>query len=173
MFLLTSIGFSSFVLFSSVLLFVVKYHKKYILKTSPFKWLLLAGHLSRYNSILNQIPVQPSLSVRTVTGPPGEPGRRGPPGPPGEQGPSGRPGFPGTNGQSGRPGERGERGGGTFIVTAFSGCTAHFEREKGTDRGKIYLAIPIHISLSLSVIYWLIIIQYQSSSCTWTRDTVA
>ena len=69
----------------------------------------LAGHLSRYNSILNQIPVQSSASVRTVPGPPGEPGRRGPPGPPGEQGPSGRPGFPGTTGQSGRPGERGER----------------------------------------------------------------
>uniref|UniRef100_A0A671W0B6 Collagen type XIV alpha 1 chain n=1 Tax=Sparus aurata TaxID=8175 RepID=A0A671W0B6_SPAAU len=66
-------------------------------------------HLSRYNSILNQIPVQSSASVRTVPGPPGEPGRRGPPGPPGEQGPSGRPGFPGTTGQSGRPGERGER----------------------------------------------------------------
>lgn len=69
----------------------------------------VAGHLSRYNSILNQIPVQSSASVRTVPGPPGEPGRRGPPGPPGEQGPTGRPGFPGTNGQSGRPGDRGEK----------------------------------------------------------------
>uniref|UniRef100_A0A671VYH0 Collagen type XIV alpha 1 chain n=1 Tax=Sparus aurata TaxID=8175 RepID=A0A671VYH0_SPAAU len=67
---------------------------------------LIQSHLSRYNSILNQIPVQSSASVRTVPGPPGEPGRRGPPGPPGEQGPSGRPGFPGTTGQSGRPGER-------------------------------------------------------------------
>ncbi|KAF3691727.1 Collagen alpha-1(XIV) chain Undulin Precursor [Channa argus] len=68
---------------------------------------LIQSHLSRYNSILNQIPIQSSESVRTVPGPPGEPGRRGPPGPPGEQGPSGRPGFPGTNGQNGRPGERG------------------------------------------------------------------
>uniref|UniRef100_H3CW87 Collagen type XIV alpha 1 chain n=1 Tax=Tetraodon nigroviridis TaxID=99883 RepID=H3CW87_TETNG len=68
---------------------------------------LIQSHLSRYNSILNQIPVQSSASVRTVPGPPGEPGRTGPPGPPGEQGPTGRPGFPGTNGQSGRPGERG------------------------------------------------------------------
>uniref|UniRef100_A0A674MSG6 Collagen type XIV alpha 1 chain n=1 Tax=Takifugu rubripes TaxID=31033 RepID=A0A674MSG6_TAKRU len=68
---------------------------------------LIQSHLSRYNSILNQIPVQSSASVRTVPGPPGEPGRRGPPGPPGEQGPTGRPGFPGTNGQSGRPGDRG------------------------------------------------------------------
>ncbi|XP_056902288.1 collagen alpha-1(XIV) chain isoform X2 [Takifugu flavidus] len=68
---------------------------------------LIQSHLSRYNSILNQIPVQSSTSVRTVPGPPGEPGRRGPPGPPGEQGPTGRPGFPGTNGQSGRPGDRG------------------------------------------------------------------
>ncbi|KAK2844342.1 hypothetical protein Q5P01_011001 [Channa striata] len=68
---------------------------------------LIQSHLSPYNSILNQIPSQSSVSVRTVPGPPGEPGRRGPPGPPGEQGPSGRPGFPGTNGQNGRPGERG------------------------------------------------------------------
>ncbi|XP_073341494.1 collagen alpha-1(XIV) chain-like [Pagrus major] len=71
---------------------------------------LIQSHLSRYNSILNQIPVQSAASVRTVPGPPGEPGRRGLPGPPGEQGPSGRPGFPGTNGQSGRPGERGLSG---------------------------------------------------------------
>uniref|UniRef100_A0A8K9UJ14 Collagen type XIV alpha 1 chain n=1 Tax=Oncorhynchus mykiss TaxID=8022 RepID=A0A8K9UJ14_ONCMY len=63
-------------------------------------------HLSRYSSILNQIPSQ-SVSVRTVPGPPGEPGRRGLPGPQGEGGPTGRPGFPGTNGQDGRPGERG------------------------------------------------------------------
>lgn len=66
-----------------------------------------SGHLSRYNSILNQIPSQ-SVSVRTVPGPPGEPGRQGPSGPQGEQGPPGRPGFPGGNGLSGRPGERGE-----------------------------------------------------------------
>lgn len=69
--------------------------------------LLLSGHLSRYNSILNQIPSQ-SVSVRTVPGPPGEAGRQGPPGPQGEQGPPGRPGFPGGNGQSGHPGERGK-----------------------------------------------------------------
>ncbi|XP_008321702.2 collagen alpha-1(XIV) chain isoform X2 [Cynoglossus semilaevis] len=67
---------------------------------------LIQSHLSRYNSVLNQIP-QSSVSVRTVPGPPGEPGRRGPAGPQGESGPPGRPGFPGTNGQSGRPGERG------------------------------------------------------------------
>ncbi|XP_051921656.1 collagen alpha-1(XIV) chain isoform X4 [Hippocampus zosterae] len=71
---------------------------------------LIQSHLSRYNSILNQIPVQSTASVRTVPGPSGEPGRRGPPGPQGEQGPSGRPGFPGSNGQSGRPGERGLAG---------------------------------------------------------------
>uniref|UniRef100_A0A8D3BK86 Collagen alpha-1(XIV) chain-like n=1 Tax=Scophthalmus maximus TaxID=52904 RepID=A0A8D3BK86_SCOMX len=71
---------------------------------------LIQSHLSRYNSILNQIPVQSSLSVRTVPGPPGEPGRRGLPGPQGEQGSTGRPGFPGTNGQNGRPGDRGESG---------------------------------------------------------------
>ncbi|CAI5663250.1 unnamed protein product [Oreochromis niloticus] len=68
---------------------------------------LIQSHLSRYNSFLNQIPMQPAVSVRTVPGPPGEPGRRGPPGPQGEQGPPGRPGFPGTNGQNGQPGERG------------------------------------------------------------------
>ncbi|XP_041941676.1 collagen alpha-1(XIV) chain isoform X3 [Alosa sapidissima] len=67
---------------------------------------LIQSHLSRYNSILNQIPSE-SVSVRTVPGPPGEPGRPGPRGPPGEQGHAGRPGFPGSNGQSGRPGERG------------------------------------------------------------------
>uniref|UniRef100_A0A3Q4N7L9 Collagen, type XIV, alpha 1a n=1 Tax=Neolamprologus brichardi TaxID=32507 RepID=A0A3Q4N7L9_NEOBR len=67
---------------------------------------LIQSHLSRYNSFLNQIPMQPAVSVRTVPGPPGEPGRRGPPGPQGEQGPPGRPGFPGTNGQNGQPGER-------------------------------------------------------------------
>lgn len=63
--------------------------------------------MSRYNSILNQIPSQ-SVSVRTVQGPPGEAGRPGPPGPQGEQGPPGRPGFPGASGQNGRPGERGK-----------------------------------------------------------------
>ncbi|XP_067305122.1 collagen alpha-1(XIV) chain isoform X5 [Pseudorasbora parva] len=73
---------------------------------------LIQSHLSRYNSILNQIPSQ-SVSVRTVQGPPGEAGRPGPAGPQGEQGPPGRPGFPGASGQNGRPGERGlpgERG---------------------------------------------------------------
>lgn len=79
--------------------------------------LFSSGHLSRYNSILNQIPSQ-SVSVRTVPGPPGEPGRQGSPGPQGEQGPPGRPGFPGGNGQSGRPGERGE-----FVYTM--GKTSH------------------------------------------------
>uniref|UniRef100_A0A8C0YF80 Collagen type XIV alpha 1 chain n=1 Tax=Cyprinus carpio carpio TaxID=630221 RepID=A0A8C0YF80_CYPCA len=68
---------------------------------------LIQSHLSRYNSILNQIPSQ-SVSVRTVPGPPGESGRPGPPGPQGEQGPPGRPGFPGASGQNGRPGERGK-----------------------------------------------------------------
>uniref|UniRef100_A0A8C5N981 Collagen, type XIV, alpha 1a n=1 Tax=Gouania willdenowi TaxID=441366 RepID=A0A8C5N981_GOUWI len=67
----------------------------------------LTGHLSRYNSILNQIPLHSSVSVRPVPGPPGEPGRRGPQGPQGEQGQPGRAGFPGTNGQNGQPGERG------------------------------------------------------------------
>ncbi|XP_049336161.1 collagen alpha-1(XIV) chain isoform X2 [Astyanax mexicanus] len=67
---------------------------------------LIQSHLSRYNSILNQIPSQ-SVSFRTVPGPPGEPGRPGPQGQQGEQGPQGRPGFPGANGVSGRPGERG------------------------------------------------------------------
>ncbi|XP_037128809.1 collagen alpha-1(XIV) chain [Syngnathus acus] len=71
---------------------------------------LIQSHLSRYNSILNQIPIQSSAPVHRMPGPPGEPGRRGPPGPQGEQGPPGRPGFPGSNGQSGRPGERGLAG---------------------------------------------------------------
>ncbi|KAM9723926.1 collagen alpha-1(XIV) chain [Menidia menidia] len=71
---------------------------------------LIQSHLSRYNSILNQIPLQSSVSFRAVPGPPGEPGRRGLPGPQGEQGPPGRPGFPGTNGQNGRPGDRGLAG---------------------------------------------------------------
>uniref|UniRef100_A0A8C6UB04 Collagen type XIV alpha 1 chain n=1 Tax=Neogobius melanostomus TaxID=47308 RepID=A0A8C6UB04_9GOBI len=70
---------------------------------------LIQSHLSRYNSILNQIP-QSSVSVRTVPGPPGEPGTRGPPGPQGEQGSTGRPGFPGASGLNGRPGERGPAG---------------------------------------------------------------
>uniref|UniRef100_A0A8C7ZU30 Collagen, type XIV, alpha 1a n=1 Tax=Oryzias sinensis TaxID=183150 RepID=A0A8C7ZU30_9TELE len=89
---------------SAVLVFLFKY-KTYALPPS-----LLAGHLSRYNSILNQIPLHSSTSVRTIPGPPGEPGNRGPPGPQGEQGPPGRPGFPGTNGQNGRPGDRGKIG---------------------------------------------------------------
>lgn len=103
--LLTATGFSSLLL---------TYIKTQKVKSESFHHscpLSLAGHLSRYNSILNQIPVQSAVSVRTVPGPPGEPGRRGLPGPPGEQGSSGRPGFPGTNGQNGRPGERGEREG--------------------------------------------------------------
>ncbi|XP_061633704.1 collagen alpha-1(XIV) chain isoform X1 [Phyllopteryx taeniolatus] len=71
---------------------------------------LIQSHLSRYNSILNQIPVQSVGSVHPVPGPPGEPGGRGPPGRQGDQGPAGRPGFPGDNGQSGRSGERGLAG---------------------------------------------------------------
>ncbi|KAJ8353811.1 hypothetical protein SKAU_G00213780 [Synaphobranchus kaupii] len=67
---------------------------------------LIQSHLSRYSSVLNQIPSQ-AVSVRTVAGPPGEPGRQGPQGQLGEQGPPGRPGFPGGNGQNGRPGDRG------------------------------------------------------------------
>ncbi|KAJ8291054.1 hypothetical protein GJAV_G00020860 [Gymnothorax javanicus] len=67
---------------------------------------LIQSHLSRYSSVLNQIPSQ-AVSVRTVPGPPGPPGRQGSPGPQGEQGPPGRPGFPGGSGQNGRPGERG------------------------------------------------------------------
>ncbi|KAM4706318.1 collagen alpha-1(XIV) chain isoform 1-T1 [Rhinophrynus dorsalis] len=67
---------------------------------------LIQGHLSRFNSLLNQIPSQ-SVSVRAVPGPPGEPGRQGASGPPGEQGSPGRPGFPGNPGQPGTPGERG------------------------------------------------------------------
>ncbi|XP_005994616.1 collagen alpha-1(XIV) chain isoform X2 [Latimeria chalumnae] len=70
---------------------------------------IVQSHMSRYNSILNQIPSQ-SVSVRSIPGPPGEAGRPGPTGPPGEQGPAGRPGFPGTPGMPGRPGERGLSG---------------------------------------------------------------
>lgn len=79
------------------------------LNTKSISTLSVPGHLSRYDSILNQIPARSSSSalVRTVPGPPGEPGRRGASGPPGDQGPPGRPGFPGSNGQSGRPGDRG------------------------------------------------------------------
>uniref|UniRef100_A0A8C6LDC3 Collagen, type XIV, alpha 1a n=1 Tax=Nothobranchius furzeri TaxID=105023 RepID=A0A8C6LDC3_NOTFU len=81
---------------------------------------LFVGYMSRYNSILNQIPLQSSSSVRTVPGPPGEPGRTGPPGPQGEQGPPGRLGFPGTNGQSGQPGERvQEITSGSLLFTGF------------------------------------------------------
>ncbi|XP_047675468.1 collagen alpha-1(XIV) chain-like isoform X2 [Tachysurus fulvidraco] len=68
---------------------------------------LIQTHMARYNSILNHIPRQQPVSVRTVPGPPGEPGRAGPPGQQGEQGPPGRPGFPGTNGENGEPGVRG------------------------------------------------------------------
>lgn len=118
----------------------------------------LAGHLSRYNSILNQIPVQSSASVRTVPGPPGEPGRRGLPGPPGEQGPSGRPGFPGTTGQSGRPGERGER---EMFEDMFRSTdrviySLEWSQNVWTEKGKLLFVISIHISLILSVIYRLI-----------------
>lgn len=63
--------------------------------------------MARYNSILNHIPRQQAVSVRTVPGPPGEPGRPGPQGQQGEQGQPGRPGFPGTNGENGQPGDRG------------------------------------------------------------------
>uniref|UniRef100_A0A8D3DEH3 Collagen, type XIV, alpha 1a n=1 Tax=Scophthalmus maximus TaxID=52904 RepID=A0A8D3DEH3_SCOMX len=92
----------------------------------------LAGHLSRYNSILNQIPVQSSLSVRTVPGPPGEPGRRGLPGPQGEQGSTGRPGFPGTNGQNGRPGDRGESGKCLRILAVKVGAPTWFSPNQKT-----------------------------------------
>uniref|UniRef100_A0A669EPT3 Collagen type XIV alpha 1 chain n=1 Tax=Oreochromis niloticus TaxID=8128 RepID=A0A669EPT3_ORENI len=70
---------------------------------------LIQSHMARYNSILNHVP-SPPVSIRTVPGPLGEPGREGPPGPQGEQGPPGRPGFPGQNGQNGQPGERGQPG---------------------------------------------------------------
>ncbi|XP_062856462.1 collagen alpha-1(XIV) chain [Trichomycterus rosablanca] len=68
---------------------------------------LIQSHMARYNSILNTIPRQPAVSVRTIPGPPGESGRPGPPGQLGEQGPPGRPGFPGSYGQNGQPGARG------------------------------------------------------------------
>ncbi|XP_047015920.1 collagen alpha-1(XIV) chain isoform X3 [Ictalurus punctatus] len=68
---------------------------------------LIQTHMARYNSILNHIPRQQAVSVRTVPGPPGEPGRPGPQGQQGEQGQPGRPGFPGTNGENGQPGDRG------------------------------------------------------------------
>ncbi|XP_053571296.1 collagen alpha-1(XIV) chain isoform X1 [Bombina bombina] len=67
---------------------------------------IIQGHMSRFNSVLNQVPSH-SSSVRTIPGPPGVPGRQGPPGTPGEQGSPGRAGFPGNSGQPGTPGERG------------------------------------------------------------------
>lgn len=107
----------------------------------------VAGHLSRYNSVLNQIPVQSAVSVRTVAGPPGEPGRRGPPGPPGEQGQSGRPGFPGANGQSGRPGDRGKRG-----LLGIITRTRNTERKRGEQRKNIRGSSNTSISYSLFAI---------------------
>ncbi|KAF7702424.1 hypothetical protein HF521_001707 [Silurus meridionalis] len=68
---------------------------------------LIQTHMSRYNSILNHVPRQQTVSIRSVPGPPGEPGRPGPPGQQGEQGPPGRPGFPGNSGDNGEPGARG------------------------------------------------------------------
>ncbi|KAM8966281.1 collagen alpha-1(XIV) chain isoform 2-T2 [Pelodytes ibericus] len=70
---------------------------------------LIQSHMSRFSSLLNQIPSQ-SSSVRTIAGPPGQPGRQGSPGPPGEQGSPGRSGFPGNSGSPGPPGERGLAG---------------------------------------------------------------
>lgn len=145
MFPLNSPGFTSiclYIFYTSVYVFILKISQSqlcHIKRVPP-----VAGHLSRYNSVLNQIPVQSAVSVRTVPGPPGEPGRRGPPGPPGEQGPSGRPGFPGTNGQSGRPGDRGKRGM-LGIITR----TRNAERKR-YGQGKIYAAVPIHGSPFLS-----------------------
>lgn len=117
----------------------------------------VAGHLSRYNSVLNQIPVHSSSSVRTVPGPPGEPGRRGPSGPPGEQGPTGRPGFPGTNGQSGRPGDRGERGQGStnllvVLITLFHLCGMEWKRGT-TDLGFHHIVI-VHLLSILNANLW-------------------
>ncbi|XP_053322194.1 collagen alpha-1(XIV) chain [Spea bombifrons] len=70
---------------------------------------IIQSHMSRFNSLLNQIPSQ-SVSVRTIAGPPGPPGRQGPAGPQGEQGATGRSGFPGNPGPPGAPGERGLQG---------------------------------------------------------------
>ncbi|XP_040287934.1 collagen alpha-1(XIV) chain isoform X1 [Bufo bufo] len=70
---------------------------------------IIQSHMSRFNSLLNQIPSQ-SVSVRSIQGPPGEPGRQGPAGQPGEQGSPGRAGFPGNPGSPGPPGERGLSG---------------------------------------------------------------
>uniref|UniRef100_A0A8C5MQ23 Collagen type XIV alpha 1 chain n=1 Tax=Leptobrachium leishanense TaxID=445787 RepID=A0A8C5MQ23_9ANUR len=70
---------------------------------------IIQSHMTRFNSLLNQIPSQPE-SVRTIAGPPGQPGRTGPPGSPGEQGSPGVSGFPGNSGSPGPPGERGLQG---------------------------------------------------------------
>ncbi|XP_075438441.1 collagen alpha-1(XIV) chain isoform X2 [Ascaphus truei] len=70
---------------------------------------IIQSHMSRFNSVLNQIPSH-SASAKTIPGPPGEPGRQGSAGPQGEQGSPGRSGFPGNPGQPGTPGERGLAG---------------------------------------------------------------
>ncbi|XP_073535931.1 collagen alpha-1(XIV) chain isoform X2 [Phyllobates terribilis] len=76
---------------------------------------IIQSHMSRFNSLLNQIPSQ-SVSVRSIPGPPGPPGRQGSPGTPGDMGSPGvsgfpgSPGGPGTPGERGLPGEKGERG---------------------------------------------------------------
>ncbi|XP_073446369.1 collagen alpha-1(XIV) chain isoform X2 [Dendrobates tinctorius] len=67
---------------------------------------IIQSHMSRFNSLLNQIPSQ-SVSVRSIPGPPGPPGRQGSPGTPGEMGSPGASGFPGSPGGPGAPGERG------------------------------------------------------------------
>ncbi|CAL1585760.1 unnamed protein product [Knipowitschia caucasica] len=68
---------------------------------------MMASHMARVNSVLNQIPSpQSSLSP----GPPGPVGPTGPMGPRGEPGPAGRNGFPGGPGQPGLMGERGAPG---------------------------------------------------------------
>lgn len=158
-FLLTSTGFTCSLV--SSILFCLICGKNIMSNHSPP--LPPAGHLSRYNSILNQIPVQSSTSVRTVPGPPGEPGRRGTPGPQGEQGPSGRPGFPGTSGQNGRPGERGERG--RCLSVCLLVKTVIY-RMHNTCQERLYLAISIHISHILSVIH-------HQSFAVWVRlDTL-
>ncbi|XP_078712214.1 collagen alpha-1(XII) chain-like isoform X2 [Lampetra fluviatilis] len=71
---------------------------------------MINSHISRFNSIINQIPSNNHHHVRALPGPKGEAGRPGPPGPPGEPGPLGRPGFPGSPGMPGRGGERGLAG---------------------------------------------------------------
>ncbi|XP_075209024.1 collagen alpha-1(XIV) chain isoform X3 [Anomaloglossus baeobatrachus] len=70
---------------------------------------IIQSHMSRFNSLLNQIPSQ-SVSVRSIPGPPGPPGRQGSQGTPGEMGSPGASGFPGSPGGPGAPGERGLSG---------------------------------------------------------------